>query len=51
MNIISTYLESFFEQSNCPIYIKISQKYKISQEGLVCKSLKSLYRLKQAGRL
>ena len=31
--------------------MKIAQRYKIDQEGLVFKIFKNLYRLKQAGRL
>lgn len=51
MDIIDAYLVSAFGQNNHPIYMKIPQRCKISQDGLICKILKNLYRLKQAGRL
>lgn len=51
MDVISAYLESALGQNKQPIYMKIPQGCLAGQEGLVYKILKSLYRLKQAGRL
>ena len=51
MDVIGAYLESLPEQGNHSIYMKISQKCKIGQKGLVCKIFKSLYELKKVGRL
>lgn len=51
MDVIGAYLESPLGQDEHPIYLKIPQGCKIGREGLVCKILKSLYGLKQAGRL
>ena len=51
INVIGAYLESPLGQGDHPIYMRISQRCKIDQEGLVYKILKSLYGLKQAGRL
>ena len=50
MNVVDTYLESALSQIEQPIYMRIPQGC-IVREGLVCKILKSLYGLKQAGRL
>ena len=50
MNVVGVYLESILSQNKQPIYMKIPQGW-IVREGLVCKILKSLYRLKQARRL
>ena len=51
MDVIDAYLESALDQNEQPIYIRIPQGCQAGQEGLVCKILKSLYGLKQAGRL
>ena len=51
IDVIGAYLEISFSQNNQPIYMKIPQGCKARREGLVCKILKSLYGLKQAGRL
>ena len=51
MDIIGAYLESFFEQGDHHIYMRIPPGCKIGREGLVCKIFKSLYGLKQAERL
>ena len=51
MDVIGAYLESALDQNEQLIYMKISQGCRAGREGLVCKILKSLYRLKQAGRL
>lgn len=51
MDVIGAYLESPLSQNNQPIYMKIPQGCRVGREGLVCKILKSLYGLKQAGRL
>lgn len=51
MDVIGAYLESTLGQNNQPIYMRISQGCLAGREGLVCKILKSLYGLKQAGRL
>ena len=50
MDVVSAYLESALSQNKQPIYLKISQGC-IVRESLVCKILKSLYKLKQAGKL
>ena len=50
MDVVGTYLESALSQNWQPIYMRISQG-SIVREALVYKILKSLYRLKQAGRL
>lgn len=51
INVIGAYLESAHGQNEQPIYMKIPQGCLADREGLVCKILKSLYGLKQAGRL
>lgn len=51
MDIIDAYLESSLGQDKHLIYIKIPQGCKIGWEGFICKIFKSLYGLKQAGRL
>ena len=51
MDVIGAYLESALDQNEQPIYMKIPQGCQAGREGLVCKILKSLYGLKQAGRL
>ena len=51
MDVIGTYLESALGQNKQPIYMKIPQGCLTGQERLVCKILKSLYGLNQAGRL
>ena len=51
MDVIGIYLKSLLDQKAQPIYIKIPQRFGSGQEWLVCKILKSLYSLKQAGRL
>ena len=51
MDVIDAYLESALSQGYHPIYMRIPQGCKISRDDLVCKILKSLYELKQAGRL
>ena len=48
---ISAYLESFLDQKDQPIYMKIPQRCENRRKRLVCKILKSLYSLKQARRL
>ena len=50
MDVVGTYLESALSQNKQPIYMRIPQDC-IVREGLVCKILKSLYGLKQVGRL
>ena len=50
MDVVDKYLESALSQNKQPIYMKIPQGC-IVRKGLVCKILKSLYGLKQAGRL
>ena len=50
IDIVGSYLESALSQNKQLIYMRIPQEY-IVREGLVCKILKSLYGLKQAGRL
>lgn len=51
MDVIGTYLESALGQNEQLIFMKIPQGRQTGREGLVCKILKSLYGLKQAGRL
>lgn len=51
MNVIGAYIESALGQNEQPIYMKIPQGRLADREGLVYKILKSLYGLKQAGRL
>ena len=51
IDIIGAYFESFFGEHNHLIYMKILQRCKVSQERLVYKIFKSLYELKQVGRL
>ena len=51
MDVIGAYLESALGQNEQPIYMEIPQRCLAGREGLVCKILKSLYGLKQAGRL
>ena len=51
MDVISAYLESLLGQNNQPIYMKIPKRCRSGREGLVYKILKSLYGLKQAGKL
>ena len=51
MDVIGAYLESALDQNEQPIYMKIPQGCQAGREGLVCKILKSLYGLKQVGRL
>lgn len=51
MDIIDVYLESSLGQDKHLIYIKIPQRCKIGWESFICKIFKSLYGLKQAGRL
>lgn len=51
MDVIGAYLESPLGQNDQPIYMRIPQRCRSGREGLVCKILKSLYGLKQAGRL
>ena len=51
MDVIGTYLKSALDQNEQPIYMKISQRCQAGRKRLVCKILKSLYELKQAGRL
>lgn len=47
MDVIGAYLENPKGQDeHHPIYMKISQRYRVGQESLVCKILKSLYDLK-----
>ena len=50
IDVVDAYLESALSQNEQPIYIKIPQEC-IVREDLVCKILKSLYGLKQAGKL
>ena len=49
IDIVGAYLESALSQNKHPIFMRILQEYLISQESLICKILKSLYDLKQAG--
>ena len=51
IDVIDVYLKSALDQNKQPIYMKIPQECQAGRERLVCKILKSLYRLKQAGRL
>ena len=51
INVIGAYLESLLRQGNYLIYMKIPQRYKIGQKSLVYKIFRSLYGLKQAGKL
>lgn len=51
IDFFGVYLENTLDQGNYPIYTKIPQGCKIGRDDLVCKILKSLYRLKQARRL
>ena len=51
MDVAGAYLESAFGQNKYPIFIKISQGWLVGRESLVCKILKNLYGLKQAGQL
>ena len=51
IDVIKAYLENAFGQNKQPIFMKIFQKCLVSQEDLVCKILKSLYRLKQVMKL
>ena len=50
IDVFGAYLQSAFSQNKQPIYMKIPQWY-IVRKSLVYKILKSLYGLKQAGRL
>lgn len=49
--VIGAYLKSALSQNKQPIYMRIPQGCLTGREDLVCKILKSLYGLKQAGRL
>ena len=49
MDVVGAYLESVLSQNEQPIHMRIPQGC-IVREGSVCKILKSLYELKQAGR-
>lgn len=51
MDIIPAYLESTLGQNKQPIYMKIPQQCLLGWVRPVCKILKSLYGLKQAGKL
>ena len=51
MDIVGIYLKSILAQNKQPIFIKISQNRQLGQSSLVYKILKSLYSLKQVGRL
>ena len=51
IDVVGEYLESALGQNKYPIFMKILQGYLVGQEDLICKILKSLYGLKQAGRL
>ena len=51
MDVFGAYLESALSQNKHPIFMRIPQGCLVDQEGLVCIILKSLYGLKQAGRL
>ena len=50
VNIVSPYLEGKLSQNEQSIYMRIPQEC-VVRESLICKILKSLYGLKQAGRL
>lgn len=49
MKVIGAYLESLLDRD--AIFMNIPQGLQVGREGLVCRILKSLYGLKQAGRL
>ena len=51
MDVIGEYLESALGQNKYPIFMNIPQGCLVGREGLICKILKSLYGLKQAGQL
>lgn len=54
VDIVSVYLESLFGNNKLPIFIKLSpEMHNLCQiqKGLLYRLLKSLYRLKQSGRL
>ena len=51
MDVVGAYLESALSQNKHPIFMRIPQRCLVGREGLVCKILKSLYGLKQAGRV
>lgn len=46
VDVISTYLGSTYGLNEHTIYIKISQQYFEDQKRLICKILKSSYKLK-----
>ena len=51
IDVVGAYLKSTLGQNEYPIFMKISQGCLVGREDLVCKILKSLYGLKQAGQL
>lgn len=51
MDIIAAYLKNLLRQNNHLIYKKAPQGCKAGQDSLVCKSFKTLYRLKQVEKL
>ena len=51
MDIIGAYLESALSPDHRLNYMRIPQGCRIDRDDLVCKILKSLYGLKQAGQL
>lgn len=51
MDVIGAYLESPLGQGNHPTYMQIPQGCKVVQEERICKIPKSLYGLKQTGRI
>ena len=51
INTVRSYLESAISQNKQPIYMRIPRECLVGREGLVCKILKSLYKLKQVRKL
>lgn len=51
MDIIRAYIKSALDQNKQSIYIKIPQRCLAGWKSLVCKILKSLYKLKQVKKL
>ena len=54
VDIVGAYLESLLDDNEFPIYMKLPpgiHQFRQVQEGLLCRLLKSLYGLRQSGRL